>query len=151
MLLTIPAKPDYVALSRLIIAALGSRSELEREAVADLKVAVTEACATFIPSRAAAGPAGAIEILFDVYADHWVVTVVGDEAPPVAEPLPGSAGLEVAAADAGPGSAEAGHFSAEPGAVEEGLGLAIIGALVDMVAREPRDGKWALTMVKRLP
>ena len=46
--LTMPAKAEYVALSRLTIAALGSRFGLEPEVVADLKVAVTEACSLLV-------------------------------------------------------------------------------------------------------
>ena len=46
--LTVPAKAEYVALSRLTIAALGTRFGLEPEMVADLKVAVTEACSLLV-------------------------------------------------------------------------------------------------------
>ncbi len=122
--LTIPAKADYVGLSRLAIAALGARSDLEREAVADLKVAVSEACAAFIPVARRSSPPGEIEILFDVFTDRWVVTVTGEQV-----------------------------FAELGGVTETGdsLGLTIIGALVDEVESGPREGKWALTLVKHLP
>ena len=47
--LTIPCKAEYVALGRLAVGALGAREGIDEETVADLKVAVTEACACFIP------------------------------------------------------------------------------------------------------
>lgn len=129
--LTVPAKAEYVALSRLTIAALGSRFGLEPEIVADLKVAVTEACSLLVaPPDQVAGsrnPAAAIEIDFDFADDSWTIEVTGDR--PFSGEISGSGCDEEAA----------------------GLGLTIIGALVDSVDCGPRDGGWFLRMVKRLP
>lgn len=129
--LTIPAKAEYVALSRLTIAALGARFGLEPEMVADLKVAVTEACSLLVapPDEAAASgnPDAAIEIEFNLAGDAWTIEVMGDR----------------------PFSGEMSEPSVNGEAA--GLGLTIIGALVDSVDCGSRDGGWFLRMVKRLP
>jgi hypothetical protein len=60
--LAIPCRPEYVALSRLVIGALGVRDSLDEEVVADLKVIVTEACNCFL-AMAAGGEDD--EVVFD--------------------------------------------------------------------------------------
>jgi len=129
--LTIPAKAEYIVLSRLTIAALGARFSLEPETVADLKVAVTEACSLLLaPPDAAAGPwnpEAAIKIEFDLVDDAWTIEVTGDR----------------------PFFDEMSQTSCDGEAA--GLGLTIIGALVDSVDHGSRDGDWFLRMVKRLP
>jgi serine/threonine-protein kinase RsbW len=129
--LTIPAKAEYVALSRLTIAALGAPFNLEPEMVADLKVAVTEACSLLLaPPDEAAGswnPDATIEIEFDLVDDACTIGVRGDR----------------------PFSDEMAETSCDGEA--PGLGLTIIGALVDSVDCGSRDGGWFLRMVKRLP
>lgn len=129
--LTIPAKAEYVALSRLTIAALGARFGLEPGMVADLKVAVTEACSlTVAPPDVAArswNPDAAIEIDFDLVGDAWTIEVRGDR------PFAGEMSETPFDGDAA------------------GLGLTIIGALVDSVDCGSRDGGWFLRIVKRLP
>jgi len=129
--LVIPAKAEYVALSRLTIAALGACFSLEPEIVADLKVAVTEACSLLVtPSEEAARSGGSdesIEIEFDLVDDAWTIEVTGDR-PFSCEMTEKSFDGEVA-----------------------GLGLTIIGALVDSVDCGSRDDCWFLRMVKRLP
>lgn len=128
--LTIPAKAEYVALSRLTIAALGARLGLEPEVVADLKVAVTEACSLLVTPPEEAARSGAsdasIEIEFDFVDDVWTIEVTGDR----------------------PFSGEMPQTSLDGEAA--GLGLTIIGALVDSVDCGSRDGSWFLRMVKRL-
>lgn len=129
--LTIPAKAEYVALSRLTLAALGARFGLEPEVVADLKVAVTEACSLTValPDEAAGSwnPDAAIEIEFDLVGDAWTIEVRGDR----------------------PCSGEISETSFDGETAR--LGLTIIGALVDTVDCGSRDGGWFLRMVKRLP
>ena len=49
VVLTIPSKPQYVGLCRLALAALATRDLLSEDVVADLKIAVSEACALFVP------------------------------------------------------------------------------------------------------
>lgn len=129
--LTIPAKAEYVALPRLTIAALGARFGLEPEIVADLKVAVTEACSLLVTPPEEAARSGdsvaSIGIEFDLVDDAWTIEVTGDR----------------------PFSCEMTEMSFD--GETAGLGLAIIGALVDSVDCGSRDGGWFLRMVKRLP
>jgi anti-sigma regulatory factor (Ser/Thr protein kinase) len=76
--LCIPASAEYVALSRLAIAALSNRFGLDQEVLSDLKLAVTEACSLFIEDvRAVAPDAGTITVEFDLSEDSWAITVAG--------------------------------------------------------------------------
>ncbi len=129
--LTIPAKAEYVALSRLAIAALGARFGLEPELVADLKVAVTEACSLVVaPPDEIAGswnPDAEIEIEFNLVGEAWTIEVTGDR----------------------PFSGEMSQTCVDGEA--SGLGLTIIAALVDSVDCGSCAGGWFLRMVKRLP
>jgi serine/threonine-protein kinase RsbW len=97
VVLTIPSKPQYVGLCRLALAALATRDQLAEEVVADLKVAVSEACALFVPpaddESADARAVGdrqehavlsvPVSDLIDVtveyalFDDHWAVEVSG--------------------------------------------------------------------------
>lgn len=49
--LTIPARPDYVVLARLALAAVCARTALEPNDVADLKLAITEGATAFVNER----------------------------------------------------------------------------------------------------
>lgn len=77
VILEMPAAPEYVALSRLTIAGLANRFELDLEVVADLKVAVTEACSLFMEPGGGAAPSRGIRVEFHVSEDRWTVTVNG--------------------------------------------------------------------------
>jgi hypothetical protein len=46
--LTIPARPDYVILGRLALAAVAARTALDAEEVADLKLAITEGATALV-------------------------------------------------------------------------------------------------------
>jgi hypothetical protein len=46
--LTVPAKPEYIVLTRLALSAVCRLTSLEPEDVADLKLAVTEAATAFV-------------------------------------------------------------------------------------------------------
>jgi serine/threonine-protein kinase RsbW len=130
--LTIPAQAEYLALCRLALAGLGQRCGLDQEIVADLKVAVTEACSCSIRhadkrDTPASEPAG-VKVEFGVGDDRWTISVsdfgdVDDEAP----------------------SEFGGLLS------EDALSLTVIRALVDEVleVRETERGV-LLVMTKRL-
>lgn len=132
--LTIPAKAEYVALCRLMIAALGQRSSLGPETVADLKAAVTEACSMLVvvdeeaPVSSPSSPeSAAIDVEIDLQNGEWIIQVTG----------PAPASEEVSEAS----SAE------EPA----DLGLTVIESLVDSVECGPHQGGRFFRMVKRLP
>jgi anti-sigma regulatory factor (Ser/Thr protein kinase) len=46
--LTIPAKPEYITLSRLALAGLSRVRDFSDETLADLKLALTEACSNSV-------------------------------------------------------------------------------------------------------
>lgn len=46
--ITIPAKPEYVSVARLVVAAFADLLDFDGEAVEDIKIAVSEACTSAI-------------------------------------------------------------------------------------------------------
>jgi serine/threonine-protein kinase RsbW len=126
--LTIPAKAEYITLGRLALTGLSRLQPLEDETLADLKLALTEACSNSV-RHAYAGREGLVEILFELHDDRLVVEV----------------------ADDGDGFEPAGERGAG-GLAEGGLGIAIIRAVADEleigVAAGGRGSR--LRFVKRL-
>ena len=130
--LTIPAKAEYIGLGRLALSGLarGLETPLQGEALADLKLALTEACTNAV-RHAYEGGDGSVELLYELHPDRVVVEV----------------------ADDGDG------FDTEPTVpdldddelVEGGLGIAIIRAVADefQVSGRERGGS-TLRFVKRL-
>lgn len=102
--LTIPAKPDYLVLARLALAAVCRLTPLSPEEVADLKLAVTEAAADFVDEKAADDEEARVSFSFRLEQDKLVLV------------------LEGAHAEVTPGGAET---------TEQELGRAIIDATVD--------------------
>lgn len=129
--LTIPAKAEYVALCRLMIAALGTRSSLGPETVADLKAAVTEACSMLVvadeEAPVSSPESAAIDVEIDLQDDEWIIQVTG--------PVPAPEGVSEASS--------AGELA--------DLGLTVIESLVDSVEYGPHQGGRFFRMVKRLP
>jgi serine/threonine-protein kinase RsbW len=128
--LTIPAKAEYITLGRLALTGLSRLRPLGEETLADLKLALTEACSNSV--RHAYGDAqGAVEIVYELHDDRLAIEVVDD-----------GAGFGEAHAD-------------EPGddLVEGGLGIAIIRAIADEFELGPRNGGRGsrLRFVKLLP
>ncbi len=108
--LTIPAKPEYITLSRLALAGLCRVRPLSDDTLADLKLALTEACSNSV--RHAYGDAeGHVAISFELRDDRLIVDVVDD-----------GSGFEVQE----PGE-DGGDLS------EGGLGIAIIRSIADEV------------------
>jgi serine/threonine-protein kinase RsbW len=105
--LTIPAKAEYITLGRLALTGLSRLQPLEDETLADLKLALTEACSNSV-RHAYAGREGLVEILFELHDDRFVIEVADD-----------GEGFEPAAA------------RDEEALVEGGLGIAIIRAVAD--------------------
>jgi serine/threonine-protein kinase RsbW len=129
--LTIPAKAEYITLCRLALTGLSRLRPLGDEELADLKLALTEACSNSV-RHAYAGAGGLVEILFELYPDRLVIEV----------------------ADYGDGFG----FEAEKpraGALlsEGGLGIAIIRAVADEVeiGSGPSGRGSRLRFVKLLP
>lgn len=77
VVLEMPASPEYVALSRLTIAALAGRFELDQEVAAELKLAVTEACSLFVGVGETPRLTAGLRVVFGVGEERWTITVTG--------------------------------------------------------------------------
>jgi serine/threonine-protein kinase RsbW len=117
--LTIPARAEYVGLSRLALAGLARLGSFSDEALADLQLAVTEACTNSV-RHAYPDRVGAVEIRYELFADRVVVEVSDDG--------PGFVPVDEVAVDA------VAEFN------EGGLGIAIIRAVSDEFEIGARDG-----------
>jgi serine/threonine-protein kinase RsbW len=106
--LTIPAKAEYITLGRLALTGLSRLGELSPETVADLKLALTEACSNAVRHAYPNGE-GRVDILYQLEPHRVVIEVIDD-----------GEGFELDAA-------------AIDGAdlTEGGLGIAIIRAIAD--------------------
>lgn len=117
--LTFPGKADYLLLGRLALAGLARTFPLEPEALADLKLAVTEACGNAVRHAYANGE-GEVTVEFTV-GDGRLEIVVGDQG-------------------AGLAKSTAGDWTM-PDHLESGMGMAIIREIVDeLEVAEGTDG-----------
>jgi serine/threonine-protein kinase RsbW len=120
--LTFPARADYLLLARLALAGLARSLPLDQEELADLKLAVTEACGNAVRHAYGADP-GSVGVSFRV----------------------GQSSLEMIVEDQGAGIAHLDDIEPlelEPESLEGGMGMAIIRAVVDEVdVREGADGR----------
>ena len=115
--LTIPARPEYITLCRLALTGLSRLRPFSDEVLADLKLALTEACSNSVRHAYDDGDDGVVQILYELLPDRLVIEVT----------------------DEGEGFDPEGT---EPGddLSEGGLGIAIIRAIADDVAIETRPG-----------
>ena len=110
--LTIPAKAEYITLSRLALAGLSRVRALSDETLADLKLALTEACSNSVRHAYEDGE-GHVDISFELLDDRLVVEVVDD-----------GTGFE---------PTEIGGDGRDEELSEGGLGIAIIRSIADEV------------------
>jgi serine/threonine-protein kinase RsbW len=127
--LVIPAKPEYITLGRLALTGLSRLRELPQDTVADLKLALTEACSNSV-RHAYPGREGVVEIVYELRDDRLVIEVVDDGQGFDSVPEQGSA----------------------EDLTEGGLGIAIIRSLADELEIGARaDGRGSrLRFVKLL-
>lgn len=127
--LTIPAKAEYITLCRLALSGLSTLRELPDETLADLKLALTEACSNSV-RHAYENGGGIVEVVYELHPDRVVIEVADDGRGFVPRER-GRDGDELS---------------------ESGLGIAIIRALADEVELgEREDGRGSrLRIVKRL-
>jgi serine/threonine-protein kinase RsbW len=116
--LVIPAKAEYIALGRLAVTGLLRPRAVEPEVIADVKLALTEACSNSIRHAYADGRDGEVEIRYEL-ADSSLAVEVSDEG----------GGFDPALLDADSGRLD-----------EGGLGIAIIRAVTDDLSIGPRTG-----------
>jgi serine/threonine-protein kinase RsbW len=128
--LTIPAKPEYITLSRLALSGLSRVRSFPDETLADLKLALTEACSNSV-RHAYDGAEGHVDISFVLHDDRLVVEVADDGSGFDAE---------------GAGRADDDELA------EGGLGIAIIRSIADEVeiGGGPGGRGSRLRFVKRL-
>jgi serine/threonine-protein kinase RsbW len=132
--LTIPAKAEYITLSRLALTGVVRLhgQPLSAEVIGDLKLALTEACTNSV-RHAYGDTQGSVQILYELHADRLVVEVTDE-----------GAGFD-------PPATPSNALAAEDISEEGGLGIAIIEALADeLEIREGAGGGSSLRFVKRL-
>ena len=127
--LVIPAKPEYITLGRLALTGLSRLRELPQDIVADLKLALTEACSNSV-RHAYPGREGVVEIVYELRDDRLVIEV----------------------ADDGEGFERVPEQASAEDLTEGGLGIAIIRSLADeLVIGAGADGRGSrLRFVKLL-
>lgn len=128
--LTIPAKAEYITLGRLALTGLARARLVPEEALADLKVALSEACSNVVRHAYRDGRDGAVEIRYELEPDRIAIEV-SDEGIGFEGTLSGS-GEDLS---------------------EGGLGIAIIRALSEEfeVGKRPDGAGVRLRFVKHLP
>jgi len=120
--LSFPAKADYLLLARLALAGVARNIPVGPELLADLKLAVTEACGNAVRHAYAAGD-GAVEVAF-VVADDRLEMIVEDEGTGIGLIPDERSGVPLE----------------EP--IDSGMGMAIIRAIVDELdVRDGSDGR----------
>jgi serine/threonine-protein kinase RsbW len=107
--LAFPAKPDYLLLARLALAGLARKVPVDDEALADLKLAVTEACGNAV-RHAYGGDPGDVAVSYRVQGDVLEI-LVEDQG----------TGIDTSALPSKTADAMGG----------DGMGMAIIRAVVD--------------------
>lgn len=130
--LRFPAKPDYLLLARLALSGLARELPVGDEVLADLKLALTEACGNAV-RHAYSGDDGDVSVVFTV-DDSRILMAVEDRGDGVALP-------------------DAPEFQTPVDSpLEGGMGMAIIRAIVDeLEVEQGRDGRGTVVrMVKYL-
>ena len=126
--LTVPSRAEYLVLSRLVLTGLSRTIEIDAESLADLKLAVTEACANSV-RHAYEGETGSIRLAFTTRDGELEITIEdegrGFDVEGVPDPSPES-------------------FS------EDGMGLAIMRAVVDELEIDAGSGGSRVRFAKRL-
>jgi serine/threonine-protein kinase RsbW len=116
--LTIPAKAEYITLCRLALTGISRLRPLSEETLADLKLALTEACSNSVRHAYRDGD-GRVEIVYELEPDRLAIEVTDD-----------GAGFEAQR-----------PLGDDEELTEGGLGIAIIRAIADELELGPKpDG-----------
>src|SRR3954463_7127269 len=78
IILTIPARAEYITLGRLALTGISRLRPLSEETLGDLKLALTEACSNSVRHAYDGNEAGIVEIVYELHADRLVVEVSDD-------------------------------------------------------------------------
>jgi len=107
--LTIPPKAEYLVFCRLVLTGIARVREIDEEVLGDLKLAVTEACSNAIRHAYRDGVDGEVAVRYELGPDSITIEVIDEGRGFDLEPVNGDP-IEMR---------------------EEGMGLAIIRAVVD--------------------
>lgn len=131
--LRFPAKAEYLLLGRLTLSGLARELPLDDELLADLKLAVTEACGNAV-RHAYHGADGDVDLVFTIDDSRLLITVEDHGEGIQAPSSPEEETDELA------------------GPLESGMGMPIIRAIVDELAvEEGPDGRGTVVrMIKHL-
>jgi len=126
--LVMPARTEYLVLARLALAGIARESPIDQATLADLKLAVTEACGNALRHAHPDGE-GVVTVRYTV-DDEAIEIRVEDDGPGMGAPtLPALPDVELS---------------------ESGMGLAIIHALVDEVEIGPgANGRGTTVRMRR--
>ena len=78
--LEIPARPEYIVLGRLALSGLLRSGGYSEDAVADLKLALTEACSNSVRHAYRDDGGGQVHLAFTMHADRVVIEIRDDGA-----------------------------------------------------------------------
>ena len=118
--LRIPAKPEYITLCRLALTGLAQLRTFPDDAMADLKLALTEAVSNSVRHAYGPGGDGHVDVTYELFGDKLGIEVVDD-----------GAGFDP---DEAP-SFDGGELS------EGGLGIAIIRTIADEFEIQSKPGE----------
>src|SRR4029078_2176785 len=76
--LRIPARAEYITLGRLALTGLSRLPELFDETLRDLKLALTEACSNSVRHAYRDGPAGVVDIDYNLQPGYLAIEVSDD-------------------------------------------------------------------------
>ena len=130
--LRFPAKPDYLLLARLALSGVARELPMGDEVLADLKLALTEACGNAV-RHAYSGDGGDVSVVFTI-DDSRILMTVEDRGDGITAPDALDLGASVEAP------------------IEGGMGMPIIRAIVDeLEVDQGQDGRGTVVrMVKYL-
>jgi len=118
--LTIPSKAEYLVFCRLVLTGIARVHNIDDEVLGDLKLAVTEACSNAIRHAYEEATSGTVEVRYELGAD-WIAIEIADEGHGFDLDYDHTDAIELS---------------------EDGMGLAIIRAVVDELQLEPGpDGR----------
>src|SRR5262245_5974611 len=78
--LRFPARPEYLGLGRLVLTGLSRAHPIDDETLADLKLALTEACSNSVRHAYMDGNPGAVEVGYEL-GDNYLALKIEDEGP----------------------------------------------------------------------
>lgn len=124
--LTIPAKPDYVAIARLAVSGIANRMGFSYDDIEDLKLAVSEACTNAV-DHAYSGGDGDIELCCNIYENRLEISVMDQ-----------GLSFDVTEVESRTGPIQ--YENSMNSVRERGLGLYLMRTLMDQVDIEGNNG-----------